>query len=214
MAFPVIISFYTLMTPYENEVQNLIASCEKFGLETSIEGVESFGAWELNCAYKPFFILQKLEELQRPVLWVDADGVFVQRPSWQKAFEADLAVRLDPSLSDDHPSKVISSTIFVRPTQKILALMRQWIKHCHEQLLDPKRTEEFWDQIALRDAIAKSEVDVASMPLSYAKIFDHPGDCAQVENPVIEHYQASRRFKHDLKDINAKTPRRQDAEKE
>ncbi|NGX37023.1 MAG: hypothetical protein K1000chlam2_00173 [Chlamydiae bacterium] len=195
MDFPVIISFYTANTPYQLEVQNLIASCEKFGLEVAIEGVESFGSWELNCAYKPFFILQKLEELNQPLLWVDADGVFARAPTWQAAFEADLAVRMDEGLAADHPSKVISSTVFVRPSEAGKRLVREWIGKCHEILLDPARKEEFWDQIALREAIAKNRARVAPMPLSYAKIFDHPGDCATVENPVIEHFQASRRFK-------------------
>ena len=195
MDFPVIVSFYTAHTPYQLEVQNLIASCEKFGLEMAIEGIESFGSWELNCAYKPFFILQKLEELNRPLLWVDADGVFARAPSWQEAFEADLAVRMDAKLPQNHPSKVISSTIFVRPTEAGKGLVRHWIGKCHEILLDEKRQEEFWDQIALREAIAKSTAQVASIPLSYAKIFDHPEDRQQIEDPVIEHFQASRRFK-------------------
>lgn len=195
MEFPVIISFFTEKTPYEVEVQNLRASCEKFGLESSIVGVPSFGSWELNCAYKPFFILERLETLQRPVLWVDADGVFTQAPTWQSAFDADLSVRYDPSLPQDHPSRVITSTLFARPSAK--PLLKLWVKQCRDLLLDPKRTEEFWDQIALRNAILEKpkEISVAPIPLSYAKIFDHPLDKIAVAQPVIEHYQASRRYK-------------------
>ena len=195
--FPVIISFYTKDTPYEKEVQNLIESCRKFGLETSIEGVENFGSWELNCAYKPYFILQKIRELQAPLLWVDADGVFVQKPVWQEAFSADLAVRMHADLPQEHPSRVITSTVFVQPNEATDQLLQSWIKQCQKKLLDPNRTSEFWDQIALRDAILEraGEVNVSSMPLSYAKIFDHPEDNILAPNPVIEHFQASRRFK-------------------
>lgn len=196
MEFPVIISFYTVNTPYEQEVQNLIASCEKFGLKSSIEGIESMGKWELNCAYKPFFILKKMEELRQPVLWVDADGVFVRQPAWQQAFNADLAVRLDPALPDSHPSKVISSTVFVGNRGESKLLIKEWIKESYSQLLDPNRKEEFWDQIALRDAILKCSGTVAPIPLEYAKIFDHPGDLLTVREPVIEHFQASRRLKN------------------
>lgn len=196
-AFPVIISFYTLNTPYQLEVQNLIASCQQWGLQTSIEGVESFGSWELNCAYKPFFILQKLQELNTAVLWVDADGVFVRSPPWNKVFEADFAVRYDRSLADDHPSKVISSTVFIQQTQKAKDLVKLWAKECEKTLLRPGRTEEFWDQVALRDAILSNPMGahIESLPLAYAKIFDHPGDLEQVREAVIEHYQASRRYK-------------------
>jgi len=197
MEFPVIISFYTKNTPYQLEIQNLIASCEAFDLEIQVEGVESFGTWELNCAYKPFFILKTLDELQMPLLWVDADGVFVQKPTWQEAFQSDLSVRYHSELPKDHPSKVISSTIFVAPTPQARHLLKMWIKECQKSLLDPNRKEEFWDQMALRDAILQKppEITVSSLPLTYAKIFDHPQDCKEVASPVIEHYQASRRSK-------------------
>jgi len=195
--FPVIISFYTLDTPYQIEVQNLIASCEKYGLETSIEGVESMGSWELNCAYKPYYILRKVLDEKRPVLWVDADGVFQREPSCEDWLSSDLAVRTEPDVSDTHPSKVISSTVYCNPTQKGIDLVISWAKTSQNQLLDPMRQGEFWDQTALRDAILDNpmEAKVASLPLSYAKIFDHPGDLAAVKDPVIEHYQASRRYK-------------------
>ena len=195
MEFPVIISFYTKKTPYEKEVERLIASCNHFELSHSMEGIESLGSWELNCAYKPFFILKKLEELQKPILWVDADGAFVEKPTWQKAFDADLAVRINEELGEDHPSKVVSSTIFVRPSEKGKFLIKEWIRNCALTLLDKERKEEFWDQIALRDVLLKNLNFIKSMPLEYSKIFDHPGDCQRVHKPVIEHFQASRRFK-------------------
>lgn len=192
MEFPVIISFYTKETPYQIEVQNLIASCQKFGLEYEICSIDSQGSWELNCSYKPFFILEQLEKLRKPLLWVDADGVFTKMPFWQEAFESDLSVRIEP-VPDHHPSKVISSTVFVRPEGS--DLIRKWIQHCRDMLLDTKRKQEFWDQIALRDVVLQAKDRVAPLPLSYAKIFDHPKDQMQIDEPVIEHYQASRRFK-------------------
>lgn len=192
MEFPVIISFYTVSTPYQLEVHNLIESCKRFGLETDIIGVESKGSWEFNCAYKPFFILEQLEKWNKPLLWVDADGVFVQKPVWQSAFESDLCVRIEP-VEDDHPSKVISSTIFIRPEAK--DLIQSWIKSTCDYLLDPNREVEFWDQISLRQVVLENPKRISSMPLSYAKIFDHTGDLRRVKAPVIEHFQASRRYK-------------------
>ena len=64
ISFPLVISFYTKNTPYEAEVQNLIDSCRRFDLPHQIEGVESFGSWEMNCAFKPYFILKQLKQLQ------------------------------------------------------------------------------------------------------------------------------------------------------
>ena len=196
MAFPVIISFYTKGTPYQLEVHNLIESCKRFQLETAIEGIESFGPWDLNCAFKPFFILKKLEELKKPILWVDADGVFMRKPTWQEAFNAELSVRIEPDLDQNHSSKVISSTVYVNYSSEAKELLQRWIFHSKKILFDQNRKVEFWDQVALRDAIFENPENVRPIPLAYAKIFDHLTDCQKVESPVIEHYQASRRFKN------------------
>lgn len=198
MEFPTVVSFYTKNTPYESEVTRLVNSCKNYDISFEIEGVDSFGSWELNCAFKPFFILKKLAELKKPLLWIDADGAFVGMPRWVEAFNGDFSVRVHPDLPNDHPSKVISSTIFVRPSEAGIGLVRLWAKICEKQLLDPNEMEEFWDQIALRDALFSSnnKAIVHPMPVAFAKIYDHPHDLLEVANPIIEHYQASRRFKN------------------
>jgi hypothetical protein len=175
----------------------LIASCELYNLEHAIEGVDSFGSWEINCAFKPFFILGKLKEYKRPVLWIDADGVFVQKPSAITAFNADLAARINDDCPDLHPSKVISSTIFVNNTPKGMNLMRHWAQESQRMLNQENRTEEFWDQIALRNILASNtdKAVISPLPLAYAKIFDHPKDLKDPTPSIIEHYQASRRYK-------------------
>ncbi len=180
-----------------------MASCEVFDLENSIEGIPSFGSWELNCAYKPFFIYKKLQECKRPILWVDADGVFTQRPTILPCFSADLATRIDFSAADTHPSKVISSTIYLNYTPKAAGLLQLWAKECQRQLSDPARTGEFWDQTALRNVLLPNApgASIASLPLSYTKIFDHPHDNGEVSDPVITHYQASRRLKSTISSL-------------
>lgn len=196
-SFPTVVSYYTLQTPYESEIENLLSSCKKYGIKTSVDGIDPFGTWELNCAYKPFFLLKKLQEVKGPLLWVDADGRFMQSPNWIEAFEADFSVRIHENLPWNHPSKVISSTIFVNPTKPAIRLLKFWAFTCQRYLTNPKRRLEFWDQIALRDALycTCTNATISSLPLSYAKIFDHPDDCKKIDLPVIEHYQASRRFK-------------------
>lgn len=197
MPFPIIISFYTTDTLYQLEVQNLIASCKKFHIPHHIEGVSSYGSWELNCAYKPFFIHKMLRELKRPVLWVDADGVFKKQPEELSVFSKDFAVRINETIPIDHPSHVISSTIYANYTPGADRLLRLWAQYCHQEINRIGRQEEFWDQIALRDALFSQDnpASFASLPLSYTKIVDHPSDIQAVADPVIEHYQASRRYK-------------------
>jgi len=195
--FPMVISFYTTDTLYQLEVQNLIESCQRYGVAHQIEGVGSFGSWELNCAYKPFFIYRKLQELQRPVLWIDADGMFIRSPQILEVFKKDFAVRINEELQVVHPSKVISSTIYANYTSGACRLLQTWAHRCHNEITRVDRKEEFWDQMALRDALYFEEhgADFETLPREYTKIIDHPGDQEHVLEPVIEHYQASRRYK-------------------
>lgn len=195
--FPCVVSFYTIETLYQVEVQNLIASCRHFDLKHHVVGVPSAGSWELNCAYKPFFLAQVLEELNEPILWVDADAVFVQAPKWLDVFDRDFAAWIDPDLPDSHDSKVASGTLFIQPTKAAKEILKQWQQETSYLLLEPNRTAEFWDQISLRNALLKNKTAVIGpLPLEYIKIFDHPLHLQKVLNPVVVHYQASRRLKN------------------
>jgi hypothetical protein len=200
---PLVVSYYTKNTLYQLEVQNLIASCDNWGIEADIAGVDSFGSWELNCAFKPFFILEKLKTHNRPLLWVDADGVFVRKPDFSLFKDCELSVRINAECSEDHPSKVITSTLYINYSEETLELIRLWAKECQRQIMDETRKEEFWDQIALRDVLRDKQwpKSVMPIPLSYAKIFDHPEDLKRVDEPVIEHFQASRRYKNSVNSL-------------
>lgn len=191
--FPLVVSYYTRQTGYQLEAEHLRQSCERFGIDHVIEGIDSQGSWELNCAYKPFFMLEMLKRYQRSLLWVDADAVFVKKPRLLAAFKSDFAIYRQPGLKEAHPSKVRSGTVFAAPTDVGMSIVREWIGECHRQLTDPTRTEVFWDQIALRNVALKNSA-VASLPLSYIKIFNHPIDEKKCLSPTIVHLQASSRL--------------------
>jgi hypothetical protein len=195
--FPIVISFYTKETFYQIEVQNLIWSCEQFGITYQIESISSFGSWEINCAYKPFFIHRKLQELKQPVLWIDADGVFKKKPEQLSTFRKDFAVRINSHIPIDHPSHVMSGTVYANYTPGADALLRLWAEYSQKEMIRSNRKEEFWDQIALRDALYSKENPAIfeSLPFSYTSIVDHAGDLEMIKEPIIEHHQASRRYK-------------------
>jgi hypothetical protein len=106
MDLPLVISYYTKDTPYEQEVQRLISSCQTFSIEAQIEPRPSLGSWEKNCAQKASFILQKLREVKRPVLWVDADAVFLRAPDFREFDDCDFSVRINEFLPKDHESRI------------------------------------------------------------------------------------------------------------
>ena len=193
--FPLIVSYYTKDTVYQLEVQNLIASCEKWGLEHHIEPILSYGSWEKNCCYKPFFLMEKMQQFKRPLFWVDADAVFESAPKWQEVFSKDLAIRLNKDLDDSHPSKVISGSVYINATSNAAKVLKLWGEECIRSFSDPERKEEVWDQIALRDAIRNAEADIGVLPLEYTAIVGNLSDEREAGEVVIAHYQASRRFK-------------------
>lgn len=194
--FPLISSFYTKNTSYEEEAQLLLASCKHFDLECDVQAIASQGSWEMNCAFKPFFIYEQMLKHRRPLLWIDADASIVRAPQMLPAFSADLALRIDGDLPYDHPSYMLSGTLFIQHSTGAERLVRLWAEACMRELKNPQRTEEFWDQIALRDVLLanQSDLHIASLPPSYVSIVGHPS--SRKEEAVIEHRQASRCHKH------------------
>lgn len=195
--FPLVVSYYTKDTLYQLEVQNLIASCEQWQLEHHVEPIASFGSWERNCAFKPFFLFKMLEQFNRPIFWVDADAVFKKAPQHLDVFAHDFAVRINHDFEDSHPSKVISGSLYVNATEGAKRILKSWAKECLDSLSDAQRTVEVWDQIALRDVLARgvSGATYGSLPHGYMAIMGNALDEKQIPDITISHYQASRRFK-------------------
>lgn len=193
--FPLVVSYYTQDTLYQLEVQNLIASCEKWGLEHQVEPITSFGSWEKNCCFKPLFLLKKLQQIRQPLFWVDADAVFERKPEWLDVFDKDLAVRINEAWEGD--SKVNSGSIYVNATEGAVKLLKLWGQECIDALSNPQRTQEVWDQITLRDVIVRGGYweQIGALPLAYCHIAGHPHDTQVTAFPIISHYQASRRLK-------------------
>src|SRR5579863_3367614 len=154
-SFPLVVSYYTQNTPYQLEVQGLIASCERWGLEHCIEPISSLGSWERNCCFKPFYLLEKMQHLHRPLFWVDADGVFLKEPQWLSVFDQDIAVRINEAWGEDSDSKVITASLFVNATEGARRILMAWCQECIDSFLNPQRMLEVWDQIALRDVLKR-----------------------------------------------------------
>jgi len=192
--FPHVISFYTKNSLYQLHALCLEESCKKFEISYLLEGIDSWGSWELNCVYKPFFLLEKLEQLRKPLLWVDVDATFVRPVASLKCFKYPIAVFKDEALPWSHPSKVRSGTFYVNYTEEGKTFLKNWIEESFCQLTDPNRKEEFWDQVALRNVVKKSP-RYGILPPSYLHIQGHPLDEKISPNPVIIHTPISQASK-------------------
>lgn len=185
---PVLVSYFTKNTLYEKEAERLRLSCEKFGLEYRIEGIEVFGKWHEHTCYKPLFILQKMEELKRPVLWVDADAEIVKKPPLH--FNCDVGARIFDYHPPDHPCYLFTGTLYLNVTPVTLDIVKKWAEICHQAIRN--RTYCF-DQIVLNQILHSSKAHFQSLSAGYAAIFDEKR--CSTEELFIVHYQASRLYR-------------------
>ena len=192
---PLVISYYTLGTPYEEEVKYLIRSCEQFGVDSLIEGIPCKGSWEANCAFKPFFIREKMKELQRPLFWVDADAVFLQTPDLALFLDHDFAVlQLSDAVDINH--RIRASSVFINTTFEGYNILEAWCKNSEDAIKEHGQAPAFLDQISLYLELKHNQsAEVAQMPLSYCKVFDYDSVLIDQKLVVIEQNQASRRLR-------------------
>ncbi|HSX26362.1 MAG TPA: hypothetical protein VLE89_05075 [Chlamydiales bacterium] len=188
---PIVISYFTRATPYEKDAAQLKASCEKVGVEYSIEGIDSFGKWHEHICYKPTFIHQKLKELKRPLLWVDADGELVQKPILFSTLDCDLSLRCFDQLPPDHPCYLLTSTVYFNYNPITLSLTQLWAEECRRALQETPNLE-ISDQVTLQSVLATTPHHFHPLPPGYAALFEEKLPADQL---FIVQHQASRLYK-------------------
>lgn len=183
----IIVGYFTENTGYEEEIKHLSESLDRFNLPRDIVGIPSQRSWQANTQYKPYFIKQMLlRHFPKAILYLDADARLRQYPHLFDEIDCDLAV----FYRDNH--ELISSTLYFSNNAKTFEVIERWITCCLEN-------PTIWDQKLLQFILEESQdlhLNIYHLPPTYCKIFDL---MASVENPVIEQFQASRRFKLDIK---------------
>ena len=176
-------------------MEGLIASCKKFDLPYSIDPIPNFGTWEKNCCFKPKYILKKLIDLKRPILWLDADALIVQKPTLFETLDADISLRIVNELPKDHQSKMISGTVFVNNTPEALKVLQEWDLET-ETLF--KQDPHLWDQVSLRNVLQRSTAKVHPLDSRYYQVYNKIEDEKTLHEAIIIHFQASRTLKKTL----------------
>ena len=192
---PIIVSHYTMNTGYEQEVENLISSLDKWKLRYDIEPIESFKqegnveSWRRNSNYCSVLVQKKLKQYPNDdILRVDADAVFQRFPSLflEDDFNANIAAHIHDFRW--HHQELLGGTIFFRNTPTVQWLVDYWAWECMVNRPD-KRNPDLLKEIV--DS-KKFNVVFGELPDTYCKIFDIMRD---VQDPVIEHFQKSRRYR-------------------
>ena len=196
--YPLIISYFTRNTEYEQEAQKLIQSCERNHLEYQIEGIASRGSWEENCSFKAEFIYKVWKTSGRAVLWVDADAILHCAPDLLKGARADFAIHKLQGWEFG------SGTLYFNQTEGAATLLKRWLARC-------RRFPDVWDQVSVdlawEDTVASHPLETLWLPEPYCRIFDL-FEGRSTSPGVVEHFQASRRLKRQVSATPpmAKTP--------
>lgn len=177
-----VVGFYTRDTPYEQEIEGLKESCKQFGIPYVVEGYRNRGSWVKNAAIKPEFLLRMLLHSRgEKIVYLDADARIRQYPKLFDSLDADIGVHFRRG------TELLSGTIFLQSNKRTLKLVHQWMT-CQ------RKQSTTWDQKVLAKLLKEWQepLNLIKLPATYCQIFDSMKDAGQ---PVIEHLQASRRYK-------------------
>jgi hypothetical protein len=174
---PLFVSFFT--PSYAAEASGLIDTLALHRLPYDIRVVPDLGDWCANCAMKPAFIRDRMQEhWGRPIVWLDADARVRRHPDLFATLDCDFAAHWR------HGAELLSGTMYFGPTAEARSLATVW---ADEQL----RAPGVWDQQVLQRVLDNGfAVRVQRLPAEYTRVFDDD----KMGSPVIEHLQASRRL--------------------
>jgi hypothetical protein len=186
---PLVVSFHT-HPEYKVIAGRMEKSVRRFGFEVEVSAVESRGSWLKNAQYKAKFILDKLVEKKRDIVWLDADSVVNSYPTLFDNFPGDIGVHICDwkrhTEGRRDQKELLGAVMYCRYNKATISLLRAWVKAVE---LEPMRWEQLTLYYTLKDAPEGKKVKLVELPAKYCTIFDTMAD---VENPVIEQFQASR----------------------
>jgi hypothetical protein len=189
------VTFYTEGTGYQAEVEKLARSCRTQDVPLAIYPVKNLGSWRLNLNAKSATILQAMVgHPGKDIAFIDADAVIRHRPALfdflSTAQEWDLAVHYYQASRLIPAGELLSGTIWIANSDAGRRIVKAWDDLARAR---PAARHQRCLQIVLeQDQAAR----IYRLPASYTRIFDARG-MAGVD-PVIEHFQASRRFRNRL----------------
>lgn len=122
--FPTVITFYTPTWEYATYAARLGQQCVDLGVPFYSKEYKPAENWLANTRIKPRFILESLQLLKRPVLWIDADGSLYKQPTYFVGnYPYDFAARRK-QIPDGRIWHV--GTMFFNYTEKALTFLAAW----------------------------------------------------------------------------------------
>lgn len=190
-----IVGYYTVNTPYEQEAAKLIKSLNKLNLLHDISGVPNLGNWQANTRYKAKFMLDMMDKHpDKNLLYIDCDAVVHKRPELFTNYNCDVAVRWQDFRW--RKNECLSGTIYMENNERTKKLCNIWAA-TNKSEGDNGKTFEQWNLGTAIEKMKKTDGLIAkNLPPEYTFIFDSMRRMYPNAVAVIEHFQASRKFKN------------------
>ena len=193
-----IVGYYTVNTPYEEEAKNLLESLNRLGINHDISGVKTLGNWQANTRFKAGFMLDMLNKHPKyRLLYVDVDAVVHLSPDLFKNYHCDIAVRWQDFRW--RKNECLSGTIYMENNERTKRICELWRDINVNEGNESNRMEQ-WNLDTVINKMKEEDPNFTykNLPPEYTMIFDSMRGMYPNITPVIEHFQASRRFKKDV----------------
>lgn len=196
-----LVAFYTSDNVYGRVYEERLGTSIKTlpNIDHKVYQVNSRGSWLGNIALKPEILQTALSENEKDILYVDSDAMIQSYPELIDSIpqEYDVAFHtLDHKTWYNAPGgrkEVFNGTLFLRNNSKVTAFVKEWLNAC---ITIPRLGEHYHFERLITEN--KHGLRVFELPLSYAYIASLPSGKpphVKVDNPVIVHYQASRKYR-------------------
>jgi hypothetical protein len=187
-----VIAYYTPGNQYEALSENLKGSCNNLQIPLFLKPIQDLGSWERNTHYKANFIYECLNSYTQNLVYVDVDAVFRKYPDIFNSLDCDIAYRTENFKW--RRNEALSGTIFLNNNEKVKALIKNWIS-INNAIPAIRKVPSTWEQANMQKAVqANPAIKYYNLPPEYTYIFDHTRRMYPEVEPVIEHFQASRKI--------------------
>lgn len=191
----VIVAYFTINTPYEQEAKKLIRSLNKLGLKHDVVGVANLGNWQANTRFKAKFMEDMLNKHQgKNLLYIDSDAIVHSRPILFNDYNTDIAVRWQDFRW--RKNECLSGTIFMANNERTRELCRRWQRINISEGPGATTFEQWNLGTVIKEMEAEGKLTTKNLPPEYTMIFDSMRSMYPNIVPVIEHFQASRKLKN------------------
>jgi len=194
-----VVGYYTIGTPYEQEAIKTINSCKRLGLNYDIIGVPNLGSWQANTRYKAKFMLDMLKKhTNMRLFYIDVDAVFNDWPKLFETLNCDIAVRWQDFRW--RKNECLSGSIYMENNELTRELCLIWDKY-NEKIKTKGVDYEQWNLGNAILELRRKGLNDKLLPPEYCQfdLIEQIYPNLKKGKGIVQHYQASRKFKNKIK---------------